>query len=94
MCDVCGCDVGHIRGCPMERRGRYEIECAVCGGEICMDEICIYVPESSRHEHGFICERCIEEFTTADILEVCGMSSVSEIISELSGKVMRLGEKR
>ncbi len=93
MCDVCDYDFGHIHGCPLDydEQSEADVSCSLCGGVIDHGQLCIYHPNGDGD--GFVCAECIEAFSVSDILEVCGLSTVTEIIAELSGKVMRAGDR-
>ena len=98
MCDVCDHELGHRCGCCLDGndysdRDDYgetdHMECSVCGREIlCGDEFIFDL----RLGNAAVCSDCIEEFEIADVLEICGLSSVTEAISVFSGKVLRAGE--
>lgn len=98
MCDVCELELGHMERCPLDYGcnddGEFEmssISCSVCGEAILPGESYIYDPNGDGG--GIICSGCIEELSVSEILDICGTSSVAEIISELSGKLMKAGER-
>ncbi len=99
MCDVCDRDIGHLDGCPLDygTGGDYydnaddeggSFSCSVCGSPIAVGDAYIYDPDTD----GIVCSECIEEFSVSDILEICGLSSVTEALSVFSGKVMKRGD--
>lgn len=93
MCDICDYDLdfGHYEGCPLDGRYGYgTLSCSVCGEQIRQGQHYIYNPDG--HGDGFVCSDCIESFSVTEILDVCGISSVTEIISELSDKLMKASE--
>lgn len=105
MCDVCDFDFGHLNGCPLGYEERYDydslsgednsigtsLSCSICGDEIGHGQLYIYHPNGEGE--GIVCSECIECFSLTDVLEICGLSTVTEAIAELSGKVMRAGER-
>ena len=102
MCDVCDFDFGHVEGCPLSYDEPYDsllegessdasLSCSVCGDVIGHGQLYIYHPNGEGE--GIVCSECIECFSLTDVLEVCGLDSVTEAIAELSGKVMRAGDR-
>lgn len=94
MCDICEVSFGHLEGCPLDYGDPYEncgLYCSLCGEEISDGQNYIYDPDGDGE--GIVCSECIEAFSVSDILEVCGVSSVAEIISVLAGKVMKAGDR-
>ena len=96
MCDVCDYELGHRCGCCLDGSdyGDYDrspgyMTCSVCGREILSGEEFIF---DLRCGNAAVCSDCIEEFDISDLLEICGLSSVTEAISVFSGKVLRAGE--
>lgn len=63
----------------------------LCGEVISDGQSYIYAPDGDGD--GIVCSECIEAFSVAEILEVCGISSVTEVISVLAGKVMKAGDR-
>ncbi len=92
MCDICDYDFefGHYDGCPMEEREYGALICSVCGEQIHQGQLYVYEP--GGRSGGFVCSDCIEELSISEILEICGFSSVTEIIAELSDKLMKASE--
>ncbi len=94
MCDICDFDFpsDHYEGCPLEGDYGYgALSCSVCGEQIRQGQYYIYDPE--MHGEGFVCSDCIESFSVTEILDVCGISSVTEIIAELSDKLMKVSDQ-
>ena len=58
----------------------------------------LYLPDDTyiyglRHGVGqIICEMCIEKLSMAEFLDICGLGSVSEALSEITDKIMKAGE--
>ncbi|MCD7775868.1 MAG: hypothetical protein LUH54_00625 [Firmicutes bacterium] len=95
MCDICGCDIGHVIGCPMQPRSRDSAVCMRCFDEIESGDLCIYVSDfCGTDESGYICSHCIEELSPTEVLSVCELSSLSELIGAVSDKIIYLDEKR
>lgn len=92
MCDICDyeLDFGHYDGCPLDGYEYGALICSVCGEQIRQGQVYVYEPDS--HGGGFVCSDCIEAFSVAEILEICGISSVSELIAELSDKLLIASE--
>ncbi|MFY9381163.1 MAG: hypothetical protein WBI55_09295 [Eubacteriales bacterium] len=103
MCDVCGYGFSHMEGCPLNAgdagcADEYfcdsgcgsELVCGSCGSCIYPDDTYIY---GLRHGVGqIICEMCIEKLSMAEFLDICGLGSVSEALSEITDKIMKAGE--
>ncbi len=93
MCDICDYDfdVGHFEGCPLD--GDYGcggLVCSLCGEQITSGQHYIYDPDS--HGEGYVCSDCIESLSVVEILDICGVSSVTEIIAELSDRLLKASE--
>ncbi len=93
MCDICDYDFGHIDGCPLDidEGSVGSLRCSLCGEIISHGQSYIYNPDGDGD--GIVCDECIENFSISEILDICGFSSVTEAISEFSGKVMRSGDR-
>ena len=96
MCNVCDYELGHRNGCCLDGcdlgcdpDDPGYIQCSVCGREIMSGEEFIF---DIRSGNAVVCSGCIEEFELSDVLEICGISSVTDAIAQLSGKVLHAGE--
>ena len=101
ICRVCDGDIGHRDGCCLdggdireigeieELNDTDELVCSMCGQTIASGEEYIY---DVRYGCEAVCGECIEHLEMLDVLEICGVQSVTELIAITTDKICRAGE--
>lgn len=53
-CEICGCLIGHKRGCPKNKSSDYAGTCKLCGGKIIPENLVIGADGTRWHEECYI----------------------------------------
>lgn len=88
-CDVCDAEIGHRGGCSLDAGGGEALVCSVCGQRIFPGDEYMY---DVRFGLETLCGDCIERLEVDDILEICGASTVAELIEMTTDKICREGD--